>query len=119
MVNIRNISLSEDKENTPVFWDPDTRKEVNIETSKKILKKKIAQAGLDNLILKGHSLRISGATSFANSGPEGIMTAGFMGLWKSNAKWRYMYAYQRTLEKASLNIGRETNNILAKTQGKC
>lgn len=48
---------------------------------------KLKAAGFTDTMLKGYLLRIGGATTYANAGPDGAVIAGFMGLWVSGSRW--------------------------------
>lgn len=84
---MRKIDAKTENNDTPLFFYPNKRKEKDIEYSKMFLLEKVKDAGLSNLTLKEHSLRIGGSSIYANSGPKGTITAGFMGLWVSSTKW--------------------------------
>lgn len=103
--------------NIPLFLDPDTGKEVTINASRNMLSTKVREAGLTPDHMKGHSLRIGGATAYANSPSGGSVTSGFLGLWASGARWSYMHAYRRPLELAGLAVGKETVATLATRPG--
>lgn len=103
--------------NVPLFCDPFSGKKMNLITASNYFSKKLEKSELSQLSLKGHSLRIGGATAYVNSGPDDCATAGFMGLWASSAKWRYMHAYQETLERVTLQVGRQIEGTLAVTPG--
>lgn len=79
-----------------------------------MLKREIDHARLSNKVIKGHSLRIGGATAYANSAEGGALTAGFMGLWASGSRWTCIQAYERPLERAGVDIGIESIMKLSK-----
>lgn len=64
--------------NTSLFEDPETGKEVTIAISRKFLEEKVIEAGLLPQNIKGNSLRIGGATAYANSPKSGSITAGVL-----------------------------------------
>lgn len=97
--------------------DLDTVKEITIVSSRKLLEAKVKEAGPSPQHIKGHSLRIGGATAYAKSPEGGSITAGFLGLWASEARWTHMHAYRRPLELAGLAVARETGAKLAVTSG--
>lgn len=85
--------------------------------SRKKLAEKVEEAGLSGKFIKGHSLRIGGASAYDNSSTAGAATAGFMGFWTSGARWDYMHAYEDTLEKAGVAIARVKGSNLAVRPG--
>lgn len=70
-------------------------------------------AFLGGAFIKGYSLRIGGATAYANSPYVGALTAGFMGLWTPRSRWDYMHAYEKPLQKSGISIGLEVGFRLA------
>lgn len=106
-----------DHVNTPLFLNPDTVKDLTITASLSMLKSKVREAVLSQTHIKGHSLRIEGATAYANSTSGGAINAGFLGLWASGARCNYMDAYRRSLELAGLAVSRETGVVLATRPG--
>lgn len=64
----------------PLFLDPETGKEVKIAASHIYLARKVKQAGLSPEHVRGHFLRIVGATAYDNSPSGGAITVGFLGL---------------------------------------
>lgn len=101
----------------PLFLDPDTGKEITIARSRKMLAMKAQEAGLSLYHIKGHSLRIGGATEYANT-PEGCsITASFLDLRVSRAGCSYMHAYWSPLELAGLAVERESGVELAVRPG--
>lgn len=113
MLNLRGRAEKSD----PLFFDYKTGKEVTLATSRKKLAEKFKEAGLSEKFIKGHSLRIGGASAYANSSAAGAATAGFMGFWTSGARWDYMHADEDTLEKAGVAIAREKGGKLATRSG--
>lgn len=71
-----------------------------------MLRRKVEESILGKAYIKGHFLHIEGATAYANSSEGGALRAGFMDLWTSGARCKYMHAYDRPLEMAGFAIGR-------------
>lgn len=69
---------------------------------------KVQEVRLSLKHFKGHSLKIGGATNYAETPEVGLITAGILGLWASRARWSYMHSYQRPLELAGLAVARES-----------
>lgn len=69
MQTINGRPRKEDEEQTPAFTGADGR-EIQLAESKRMSRKKVEEAGLGEIFIKGHSLRIFVATAYANS-PEG------------------------------------------------
>ena len=104
-------------EQTPLFRDPTTNREIKYEHAKKRLKEVLRAAGLAHLASGLHSLRIVGATAYANSPAGGYMVAGFMGCCTSDVKYAFMHAYSAVLEKAGISVAREEGHIFAQRPG--
>lgn len=68
------------------------------------------RAGVDQDRLSTHSLRVGGETEYANS-PEGReIVDGCMGMWRSIAGDRYVYAGEGIMDRTGVEIGRETGD---------
>lgn len=92
--------------NIPLFKDPDNGKEITIANSRMMLEAKVKEADISPQHIKGHSLRNGGATEYANWPEGGSITPGFLGLWSSGARWRYIHAYRRPLEMTGLAVAK-------------
>lgn len=93
-------------EQTPLFCNPFTRKEITYEESRAALQKCMEQAGYAQEKTGTHSLRIGGATAYANAGSGGYAVSGFMGLWASESRKGYIQACAPRIDMAALEIGR-------------
>jgi len=66
----------------------------------------LLKSGYDIICLKNHSLRIGGATEFANDPFGGDFVAVCAGLRTSDCKFRYFHVIRERLEEATQAIGR-------------
>lgn len=64
-----------------------------------------------------HSLRIGGATAYANSPEGGEIFSEFVGLWTSSSKLDYLYACSLRIEAAGIAIARERGMEIAVRPG--
>lgn len=71
------------------------------------------EAGLPKQDGKEFLLRIGDATTYANALEVVSTTAGFLGLWASNAIWAYVHAYRRLLELRGLAVAEEAGKYSA------
>lgn len=109
------IDISMDK--ALLFMDVKTGKKISITHSSRELTKRVEQAVLYKVIIKGYSLMIGGATSYANSTAAGTDTVEFIGFWASGALSDYMLVYKGTLEKAVVAVGMKEGRKLARSRG--
>lgn len=117
MLHLRGYKYEWDLIQIPFFLDPETGKDITLESSKRLLADKVREALLSPQHVKGHSLRIGGATAYENSPDGGSITAGFLGLWASGARRAYMHAYRPPLELTGLAVARESQTVLAVRPG--
>lgn len=117
MLALRNIRGKSKEENIPVFPDPSTTEEVDIECAKRKPLTNITEAGLSHLAIKGHSLSIGGASGYANSGPNGSITPRFIGILDPPPNGSTCLHRKGNLEEEGLKIGRETGQSLGKRPG--
>ena len=106
-----------DPAQTPLFRDPRTGRELTYELSRKWLSIMAERAGFKDIGQHTHSLRIGGATAYANSPSGGELCASMMGLWRSAARNRYLHAGEQWMERAGTAIGRETGQTMAGRPG--
>lgn len=80
MLSRRTTPARKPLESLPIFSYAEDGSEVKIEDSRSYFMCKLKEAGLNEQFLRGYSLRIGGATAYANSGPTGHVLVGFMRL---------------------------------------
>lgn len=85
------------RETAPLFQDRTTGNEVTYGASKSRLIKSIHDAVIDMEGLSSHSLRVGGATPFANSPEGGYFVSGCMDLWRSHAGDVYIHSGKERL----------------------
>lgn len=106
-----------DQTSIPLFRDKRSGEEISYELSKRRLKEVLIAAGLRYLATGCHCLRIGGATAYANYPNGGELVAGYMGLWVSGARFRYMHGCNGLLERAGLSVGKERGDTLSSRPG--
>lgn len=72
--------------NIPLLEDLDNETEKTISYSSKLFWARVKEEGLSPQHIKGHSLRILGASAFANLPDRESSTAGFLPFWASCAR---------------------------------
>lgn len=88
-------------ENILLLRDPLRGRELSYANSAKEFKRVLTEAGIKQLASGLHSLRAGGATAYANSEKGGEMVPRSIGIWTSNAKWRYIWASKERMAHAS------------------
>ena len=114
---IKADPLDNGLENTPLFRNPGTDKEITYDESHATLQMCLKQAGYGEHPAGTHSLRIGGATAYANARSGGYAVSGFMGLWASPSRDGYIHACAPRIDMAALEIGRGTDWELAGRPG--
>jgi hypothetical protein len=102
-------------EDTPLFRDPRTGRELLYNEAAAELKSLLTRSGFPELASGLHSLRIGGATCAAAQGGDYI--AGCLGLWSSTTKYTYLYAMRDTLEDTCYKMSRGSSGPLAVRPG--
>ncbi len=77
------------------------------ETSSRELNGLLRIAGFGQLAAESHSLRIRGATSYANALNGGEIIAMFMAAWRSEARRLYMWACAALLDIVLVELARQ------------
>lgn len=91
-------------------------KDVKYGESNNLLKSELEDANLRKFASNTHSLRIGGATAYANP-PNGGALGGIHGLWFSNANYDYLHAAQAKFESAGNVIAREKGESIVTRAG--
>lgn len=104
---------SDEDEQTPLFRDTETGQELTYAKAADLLKRKLTEAGFSVLAKGLHSLRMGGATVYANADEGGMLVATTIGGWSSTAHRRYVWSCPVRLCVASLDIGRADGLDLA------
>lgn len=77
--------VSAERNESPLFLDAQTGKEIRLWNLRRELVNKEKQKGLPKALVKRHSPGIGGATAYTKNTAEGDSTAGFMGFWAFGA----------------------------------
>lgn len=90
----------------PLFRNPKTGSEVTYRESKDAFYGFLESVGYSNANIKLHSLRMGGATAYANVEGGGELLASYMGSWQSEARRLYIGTCIGRAEGIGMRIGR-------------
>lgn len=86
---LRADSSKGDGRNNALFRDPVTGKLITCDETRDAFAQHVEKAGLKDLQLTAHGLRVGGATSLIHTTDGGDMAAALAGWWRRNARRSY------------------------------
>lgn len=96
-----------DLHQVPLFRDTGTGKELSYRKAAAAFRIAVKKVGLGRLSSGLYTLRVGGATAYANArGEGGDMVAAFMGGWRSEDRRMYLWTFYARLDMMATKIAR-------------